>query len=309
MKKRIVRSISVLPTLLTLGNAFCGFLAMAYVADALGGFHLDPSVSPDVLLQRSAWLIFLAMVFDALDGRIARITRTDSSFGAELDSLCDVITFGVAPAFLIKVLVQRTSPSLFATHPRIALWFSVLYVACAVLRLARYNVENMAGRKGPAHYFVGLPTPAAAGVLASLVLLHYDLQTSTLLPSLGIPRLGQAAATYLVHVLPFLTLALALLMISRVPFAHMVNRLTRGRRTFGYMVFLIFVVILAVFHTEMVLAVAFGGYVLWSIVAWAVPGPWRRSMTRLVDTQDEDAPEDDDEEETAVDVRGPHARP
>ena len=75
--------------------------------------------------------------FDALDGRIARLTRTDSAFGAELDSLCDVITFAVAPAFFVKVLLQRADPNLFAAHPRIGLWISVLFVACAILRLAR----------------------------------------------------------------------------------------------------------------------------------------------------------------------------
>jgi len=299
VKKRIVRTISVLPTLLTLGNAFCGFLALAYVADAIGGFGRSPSVSPDVLLIRAAWLIFLAMVFDALDGRIARITRTDSSFGAELDSLCDVITFAVAPAFFVKVMVQRAEPSLFARHPRIALWFSVLFVTCAALRLARYNVENISGRKGPTHYFLGLPTPASAGVLASLVLLHFDLKQGDVFSSIFGQSACNVAATYIVHLLPFLAVVLGLLMISRVPFAHAVNRLTRGRRPLTYVITLIFFLILAIFFTEAFLAVAFCGYVIWSVTLYVIPGPWRRDMTKLAEENLED--EDDEEEEEVED--------
>ncbi|MBN2489730.1 MAG: CDP-alcohol phosphatidyltransferase family protein [Planctomycetes bacterium] len=294
MKKRIVRTISVLPTLLTLGNAFCGFLAMAYVADAVGGFGRDPSIAPAVLIQRAAWLVFLAMVFDALDGRIARITRTDSSFGAELDSLCDVITFGATPAFLVKVIVQLDAPNLFATRPRIALWFSVLFVACAILRLARYNVENLSGRIGPRHYFRGLPTPAAAGVVASLVLLHYDLLRNETLAAVFGKSACTWASAWILNALPVVAVLLGLLMISRLPFTHLVNRLTRGRRPFLYVIMLVFLLVLAAFLTEVFLAVAFCGYVAGSLAALVVPGPWRRDIDRFA-TEEEEAEEEEGE--------------
>ena len=307
MKKRIVRSISVLPTLLTLGNAFCGFLAMAYVADAVGGFGRNPAVSPDELIQRAAWLVFLAMVFDALDGRIARITRTDSNFGAELDSLCDVITFGVTPAFLVKVIVQQDAPNLFATHPRLALWFSVLFVACSILRLARYNVENISGRSGPQHYFRGLPTPAAAGVIASLVVLHYDLQRNQLLIDIFGKGACDAFGSLLLNSLPVLAVLLGLLMISRFPFAHVVNRLTRGRRPLTYVITLIFFLVLAAFFTEVFLAVAFCGYVIGSLAAKLVPGPWRRDIDRFAGEEEDDDEEDEGDESDEGEEEGGEA--
>ena len=288
MKKKIVRTIAVVPTLLTLGNAFCGFLALAYVADALGDFGRNPEVGPEVLLKRSAWLIFLGMVFDALDGLIARLARSDSAFGAELDSLCDVITFGVAPAFLVKVLAQR-DPSLFSAHPRVALWFCVLFVACAILRLARYNVENIEGRKGPTHFFVGLPTPAAAGVLASLVLIRHSLLHDKAFTGLLGEALAARIADGILHGLPFLLVFLGLLMVSRVPFVHAVNWLTRGRRPFPFVILLIGLLILAVFFTEIVLALAFVGYVVFSLVAFLIPGPWRKGFQ--IQEQDDLAPE------------------
>ena len=281
MKKKIVRSIAVLPTLLTLGNAFCGFLALAYVADALGGFGRNPDLGPDILLKRAAWLIFLGMVFDALDGFIARLAGSDSNFGAELDSLCDVLTFGVAPAFLAKVLVQQEKGAMLSTHPRVVLWFAVLYVACAVMRLARYNVENMAGRKGPSSFFSGLPTPGAAGVLGSLILLRYELLDNEAVQDFLGERFCAGGALYILHALPFLVVALGFLMVSRIPFAHAVNWLTHGRRPFLYVIVLIFFLILVVFFTEIVFALIFVGYVVFSLGAFLIPGPWSREFRKL----------------------------
>ena len=287
-KRRAVRTVAVLPSLLTLGNGFCGFLALAYVADAVNRGQ-GVSRTPDELLVGAAWLIFLAMVFDALDGSIARLTKADSAFGAELDSLCDVITFGLVPAYFVKVMAQLKEPSLFANHPRIALWFTGLYVMCSILRLARYNVENITGRKGPTHFFVGLPTPAAAGVLASLVLLHFEFKSSPLLTKLlGEARCEQYASWILVG-LPFLTAALGLLMVSRVPFAHMLNRLTRGRQTIAYVVVLIFCLIVAVFFKELALVLVFGGYVAVSAVFGVLPGPWSKRSREMAERDDEDA--------------------
>jgi len=132
-----VNRIPVLPTLLTLGNGVCGFAAIAYASK----ITLDENqTGHDFYFLLSAALIFLGMVFDMLDGYAARLSRTASEFGGQLDSLCDAITFGAAPAFLLLRLGQAWND-----HPIVAKTVAVIaavYMACAVLRLARFNVEN-----------------------------------------------------------------------------------------------------------------------------------------------------------------------
>src|SRR5207237_5356422 len=136
-----------------LGNAVCGFAALAFAS------KIDPNnSSTDVFFAWSAWLIFGAMVFDGLDGYVARLSKTSSDFGGQLDSLCDAISFGVAPAFLLLLLGRE-----WGEHPVIQKAIAVvavLYMACAILRLARFNVENS---PDPAAHkrFKGLPSPAA----------------------------------------------------------------------------------------------------------------------------------------------------
>jgi CDP-diacylglycerol--serine O-phosphatidyltransferase len=141
------RGASILPSLFTVGNLFLGFWA---VVKTLGGE-----------LAEAAPLILWAIVLDLLDGRIARMTGTSSEFGGELDSLSDLVSFGVAPA----LLAYRWSMA--AAIPRAGWLAAFLFVMCGALRLARFNVQRHAvdGR-----YFVGLPIPAAAGQVAALVL-------------------------------------------------------------------------------------------------------------------------------------------
>lgn len=143
---------AVYPSMVTLGNLFCGFLAIAYVSDGK--------------LTTAAWLIFAGMVFDVLDGKVARLTKGSSDFGMQLDSLADMISFGVAPAFLAKVYITQ-DPSLISS--RVAWILCLSYVVCAALRLARFNVETDHDESSH-QYFKGLATPAAAGVVSSLVL-------------------------------------------------------------------------------------------------------------------------------------------
>src|SRR5207302_3761221 len=130
---RTVRKIAILPTLLTLGNAVCGFAAIAFASKI--------TTEADVNFAYSATLIFAAMVFDALDGYAARLSKTASDFGGQLDSLCDAISFGVAPGFLLLRLGLGWGESPLVVQKAIAA-IGALYMACAVLRLARFNVEN-----------------------------------------------------------------------------------------------------------------------------------------------------------------------
>ncbi len=238
---------AVLPTLLTLGNLFCGFLAAAKAADALA---LPAGAAADAerlaLIEVAGWVIFLGMVFDALDGTVARLSGTTSPFGANLDSLADVVTFGVAPALLAKVIAETVGGM---ENHKLTLYFSVFFALTAAIRLARYNVEH--GDPEEAHlWFKGLPTPGAAGVIAALAILLPD-------PEFPLERT-------LFRALPYLTLGLGLLMVSRLPFAHFTNRFLRGRKPLTYIVWILAALVLALaFHSfKMVLGAGLGLYAL-----------------------------------------------
>lgn len=147
----------VLPNLFTLSSIFCGFYAITLCAG---------EASPSQLYQ-AALAIFFAIFFDGFDGRVARLTKTQTQFGIELDSLADVISFGVAPAVL--VYKWALSPLGF-----IGMFTAFAYTACAALRLARFNVlAHKANGKAPSRFFVGLPAPLAAGTIVSLVIAHH----------------------------------------------------------------------------------------------------------------------------------------
>jgi CDP-diacylglycerol--serine O-phosphatidyltransferase len=155
------KSLFILPNLFTLSSIFCGFYAIL-----LSG----QNPSPDDLYRASLLIIF-AMFFDMIDGRVARLTRTQSAFGIEIDSLADVVSFGVAPAYLVYTwsLSQLGTLGVVAT-------FS--YVACGAIRLARFNVlaTDTTGRpKKPSKYILGLPIPGAAGILVSLIAANHAL--------------------------------------------------------------------------------------------------------------------------------------
>lgn len=218
---------AVLPTLLTLGNAACGFGAITL---ATGGADAGSS------LFAAAGLIFLAMVFDTLDGSAARWAGRASPFGAQLDSLCDAISFGAAPALL---MFQFALPH---GYPPRLLWpLAALYVVCTVLRLARFNVGADAG--GPPGYFRGLPSPAAAGTVASFPVVAYGLSylahpdRHPVLEGIAV-WLGSAAG----RILPAVTLLVACLMVSNVRYAHVVRHLVRGRQTGRHVIKLVFAV-------------------------------------------------------------------
>src|SRR5258706_5952515 len=140
-KRAYIRSAYSLPSLATLGNAICGFGAI-YVAG------LDPATAgADTLtiffafhrFTAAAYLIFVAMGFDALDGRLARFTRHTTDFGGQLDSLADVVSFGAAPAFLALQIFKHDGPVVYVIISRLIWAIGALYMSCAALRLARFN--------------------------------------------------------------------------------------------------------------------------------------------------------------------------
>ena len=216
-KKRRRLSLAVLPTMLTLGNGICGLAAIAIAMNNTLDWPEEQK------LFAAGILIFAGMLFDALDGSAARITGQASQFGAELDSLCDAITFGTAPA----VIVWQISDAL----PQRLTWgIGVLFTLCVLIRLARFNVETT---EDDTHEgFEGLPSPAAAGTLAAFSIAIPDIAeiaTDELYPSFV-----QIAAGYVLeashYVIPILALVLAYLMVSRFHYPHIVQQWVGGRR-------------------------------------------------------------------------------
>jgi len=225
----------------------------------------------------SGLMIFVGMFFDGMDGRVARYTNRTSNFGGQLDSLADMVTFGVAPAVLmITVLTRLPKESELVLMPGRAIWVvGAVYTCCAAMRLARFNVEH-AVEPSDHKTFRGLPSPGAAATVASLVILHQQLM---------VHKLSGAAA--LANLLPYIGLACSFLMVSNISYVHIANRYLKGRRPFEQ--FAMIVVILGVFlsHPAPVLALFVCGY--------AVSGPlgtgwaWLRGRSASSQPRPEDA--------------------
>jgi CDP-diacylglycerol--serine O-phosphatidyltransferase len=244
-RKRRGLRLSMFPTMLTLGNLVCGFLALSYVADATGLFNAGVAGEAADKLVRAGWLIVLGMVFDALDGRVARLTRSTTNFGGALDSLADVVSFGVAPALIAKTMVEHSFGS---TNSRVAFATAAFYAVCAALRLARYNAEHEEPDQAVTH-FVGLPTPGAAGVIAGVAITHRWL--------LATWRPGPEGLILAADLLRFVVLiGVGLLMVSKVPYAHFANRFLSGKRPIGRVALVILLVVLAIEFDDPALIVA-----------------------------------------------------
>ncbi|HYB42059.1 MAG TPA: CDP-diacylglycerol--serine O-phosphatidyltransferase [Candidatus Methylomirabilis sp.] len=222
LRDRPRRGIFLLPSLLTTGNLFCGFLALVLTAD---GRMVEAAVA-----------IFVAMVMDTLDGKVARLTRTTTQFGVEFDSLADVVSFCVAPAFMLYTLA-------LGRLGRAAWLGAFLFVICGALRLARFNVHTGASDR---RYFVGLPTPAAAGVVASVVLLTGDGEISRWQGA------AIAAGTYIV----------ALLMVSTFRYYSFKEIDFARRRPTGVLLVVVLGVLIVATHPQWFLFGLFSVYVL-----------------------------------------------
>lgn len=257
----------MLPSLITLGNVFFGFLAIAKVADALRQSAPGASFASVVgLFETAAILIFVAMVFDALDGRVARMTGQTTPFGAQLDSMADMVTFGVAPAFLGKTLVdwhaQTDANGLLPLHPKLFYAAAAVYVLCAALRLARFNVETGADEDDHTE-FKGLPSPAAAAVVCSLVALFCTSHDST--PDLG-EWLGTEHFDKIVIAMPAALVLLGLLMVSRVPYPHAMSAILRGKHGMPWLAALVVLIVLAAIEWQFALVACTLGYVVWGLL-------------------------------------------
>jgi CDP-diacylglycerol--serine O-phosphatidyltransferase len=217
-----------LPNLMTAGNLFCGFVAVIkciqarLITDAGEYAAAHPGLTAIELYTHAVWFILAAVVFDSLDGRLARLGGRTSLFGAEFDSLADVVSFGVAPALMVFFLILGPREE-YQWFRELGWFIAFIYLLCGAVRLARFNViTNPLLHRAEAESnkdFVGLPIPAAAGTVASLVMLLLALAEKD-------RDLRQWALT-----LPFLLILVSFLMVStiRYPSFKQVNWETKTR--------------------------------------------------------------------------------
>ncbi|MFQ5413243.1 MAG: CDP-alcohol phosphatidyltransferase family protein [Phycisphaerae bacterium] len=254
---RRLKSVRTIPALLTLSNLVCGFAAIHFGLQGMYDYGAgvpssDVITGHSALLERmlpslisvGAGLIILGMVFDSVDGLVARMTRSTTDFGGQLDSLADVVTCGVAPAILmiaymhqeLKSLDMSLSPLSADTMGR-AVWVSAaVYVACAAVRLARFNVEHATAEYDPAT-FRGLPSPGAASmIVTALICLEQAREYGIAVP--GGMRVHAIPATTVVYLMPVLALGSGLLMVSRVRYRKL-SAMLQGKRPFGQLILMI----------------------------------------------------------------------
>lgn len=263
---RPLPGVKVLPTMMTLGNLVCGFAAIYYSARAGQGGATPFGWHP---LTVAGVLVFLGMAFDAIDGSLARLTRSTSDLGAQLDSLADVVTFGVAPAFMMLRLVSLyygpgepgaetiLGPDTGNLYARLCWSVAAIYICCTALRLARFNVETGSASEEDHLWFRGLPSPGAGGTVAALTLLHQHFVLVTWKDELP-PGFGATGSLFI----PAATLLCAFAMVSRVRYPHFVNRYLRGRKSLPAVAAATVVVALSVWWFHEALAIAMTGYAL-----------------------------------------------
>lgn len=260
-----------LPNLLTAGNLFCGFVALTKIVDA------DPYAETyfDEIKMALAFIL-LACIFDLLDGRVARMGGVESPFGREFDSLADLISFGVAPAFLVQRVVLA---DVFGQYRSISWFIASIYLLCGAFRLARFNCLAMMGG-GSSKDFLGFPIPSAAGLVASLTLLiiHFNTNGKSLGP-------GN-------YVIAVVLIFLSAMMVSTVRYPSFKSLGLRSTSTFAKAIgFAIFIGALFILRDKIlyyVLPAFFTLYLVYGFVRPSLSRAWRREIE-----------EEDDEHETS----------
>jgi CDP-diacylglycerol--serine O-phosphatidyltransferase len=274
-QRRRLKYIAIFPSLVTLMNAMCGFLAIVYASRGQDEGIVVFNRYGISFFALSGYMIFCAMIADVLDGVAARLTKTTSSFGAQLDSLSDAISFGVAPAFLmLKVVIAHFEKQNLHFQPaflerfagRGVFFIAILFALCAVIRLARFNVENAKGESDHSH-FSGLPTTPSAGIIVSLVLFQKDF-----LPKIAVhsSELFQILETVTTWALPIAALFCAVLMVSRVPYPNVSNRFLHGKKSFPEFLGIALVILFAIWNIQIALVLGLCGFAAGGLVYWGI---------------------------------------
>ncbi len=261
-----MRKISILPSILTLCNFSCGVISIILCMESLFFKFHNNIEQADTYFVYAAMIIFGGMVFDMLDGRVARMTHSESQFGAELDSLADVCTFGIAPALILASVwigSMKAGDKLWS----IALLAGIIYAVCAVLRLAIYNLSAGGGAK---NYFSGLPSPAAAGSIVGTILfcktyctgiwadIYNGYFTTTYLNRYGEIKTG-------IYLISIYVIIIGLLMVSPFRFAHAANILLGKTRKYWMLLLAVLIIIVLLEYPIIVLFIAFNGFTLYCI--------------------------------------------
>jgi CDP-diacylglycerol--serine O-phosphatidyltransferase len=253
--RRRRRGVSLLPSLFTMGNMFCGYACIVYAMRSE--------------FETAALFIGFAIVLDMLDGRIARLTGTTSDFGAEFDSLADVVSFGIAPAVLS--LAWGLNPL-----GRLGWAAGFLFVAAAAMRLARFNIQNASDDK---RYFVGMPSPTAAGIPASTVFFH---------PA-GVTDHQSAVLALAMVLVP------AMLMVSTVRFRSFKTIDLRARRPYSVLFLVAAGLTLITIHPKFILLVMAYTYLVSPMVGQVVARLRRKGSPADVHAADVHVPQPDEQ--------------
>lgn len=257
-----------LPNLMTGGNLFCGFVALTKIVqwDRNSGNFDD--------IKLALFFILLACIFDLLDGRVARMGGAESPFGREFDSLADIISFGVAPAFLVYRIVLK---DVFVRHPEIGWFIASIYLLCGAFRLARFNCLAAMSGTGGGKEFLGFPIPAAAGLVSSLTLfmIWWDEK--------------EFAKGNWRFILPFILLFLSGMMVSEVKYPTFKKLDLRATKTFTKTLFAILfigsVVVLREKILFWVLPLFFTCYLVYGFIR---PHVSRKVRYEIADDDDDD---------------------
>ena len=241
------------PNALTLGNSLCGFAAILYTLQVYEKMmYRDGAAGIEKIFAISAVMILCAMIFDAFDGYAARLLNAASIHGIQMDSLADMVTFGVAPATVVAVMAHALNslrPSQF-----IVVWcLCAVYLGCAALRLAKYNVHAMLEKKS-SEKFSGLPSPGAAAAICS-VIIFYAVEGE------------KHSMNRLVSFLPYYAAVLGLLMVSEIPYQHFGKWIFSIPRYKKRLLIVSIVLIAACYETAWTALILINGYVIWAPLA------------------------------------------
>jgi CDP-diacylglycerol--serine O-phosphatidyltransferase len=270
----VKKGLYLIPSAFTAANIGCGFYA---VMTALRGFQLlgtgreGDLARAAVLLDYAAIAIGVAVIFDTLDGRIARLTKTTTEIGIQLDSIADVVTFGLAPAVLAYVWGYGASLEEGSGLHRMGIFLSFMYLMCGAFRLARFNVQSSRPRilaegtvKVDKKSFVGLPIPVAGGLIAAII--HF---TPSPLVYYG-PERAEVYSILLMALVGFLSV----LMVSTIRFSSFKEIGTRSRSTRTVIIVVGFFMLLVLYSRQVLLGLA-TGYILYGLLS-RVLGMFRR---------------------------------
>ena len=279
------RGVALLPSLFTLGNCLCGFASINYAARGIAEVLVDGKQTADFINYAIAgYFIFAAMLFDMFDGFVARLTHSSSDFGAELDSLADMVSFGLAPAFLSLRLIADL---LYSTNLPVGtkaleipgplnpdawgrlFWIvAAIYVSCTALRLARFNVINK--HEISSHMnFRGMPSPGAAAVVAATIIFFAALCAPRhVIPFNVSDAVKDILRSIFPYLLPIVLLISGLLMVSRFAYSHLINRFLRGRKKFRDVVFYLCLLMLIILEPQIIVLVAIYLYALSAPTIW-----------------------------------------